>query len=158
MRRLGDMRNRERKTVKWRVTEKELSVAKLNLLHAGRTAFSHNSLASAQLLTRSDPAKADEMINNLMLICVTHPLPRTEDSPSTIGEVRRTRAYLDIMKIRMGSRLNVQYEIPDYLKPVLFPSMMLQTLVENAIKHGLEPKTGGGTIWILARPMKTRLP
>ena len=152
MRRLGDMRNRERETVKQTMTEKELSVAKLNLLHAQvEPHFLYNSLASAQLLTRSDPAKADEMIGNLITY-LRHSLPRTEDSPSTIGEeLERTRAYLDIMKIRMGSRLNVQYEIPDYLKPVLFPSMMLQTLVENAIKHGLEPKTGGGTIWILAR-------
>lgn len=152
MRRLGDMRSKERETVKQTMTEKELSVAKLNLLHAQvEPHFLYNSLASAQLLTRSDPAKADEMIGNLITY-LRHSLPRTEDSPSTIGEeLERTRAYLDIMKIRMGSRLNVQYEIPDYLKPVLFPSMMLQTLVENAIKHGLEPKTGGGTIWILAR-------
>ena len=42
-------------------------------------------------------------------------------------------------------------EVPDALKSVPMPSMMLQTLVENAIKHCLEPKTGGGTIWILAR-------
>ena len=51
----------------------------------------------------------------------------------------------------MGNRLNVQVDVPDALKAVPMPSMMLQTLVENAIKHGLEPKTGGGTIWILAR-------
>ncbi|WMW82449.1 histidine kinase [Undibacterium cyanobacteriorum] len=152
MRRLGDMRSKEREEVKQTMTEKELSVAKLNLLHAQvEPHFLYNSLASAQLLTRSDPAKADEMLGNLITY-LRHSLPRTEDSLSTIGEeLERTRAYLDIMKIRMGSRLNVQYEIPDYLKPVLFPSMMLQTLVENAIKHGLEPKSGGGTIWVLAR-------
>ena len=51
----------------------------------------------------------------------------------------------------MGSRLNLQVEVPQQLRSVLFPAMMLQTLVENAIKHGLEPKPGGGTVWILAR-------
>ena len=51
----------------------------------------------------------------------------------------------------MGSRLNLQIEVPESLKSIAFPTMMLQTLVENAIKHGLEPKSGGGTVWILAR-------
>ena len=60
------------------------------------------------------------------------------------------RAYLEIMRIRMGARLKTELNVPDTLKSVPFPTMMLQTLVENAIKHGLEPKSGGGTIWVLA--------
>jgi len=60
------------------------------------------------------------------------------------------RAYLEIMQIRMGARLKTELNVPDALKSVPFPTMMLQTLVENAIKHGLEPKSGGGTIWVLA--------
>jgi LytS/YehU family sensor histidine kinase len=55
------------------------------------------------------------------------------------------------MKIRMGERLSVQIQVPDALKATMLPQMMLQTLVENAIKHGLEPVTGGGTVWIIAR-------
>jgi signal transduction histidine kinase len=151
-RRITETRKQEKASSKQTVTEKELTVAKLNLLHAQvEPHFLYNTLASAQLLTRSDPASADEMLGNLITY-LRHSLPRTEDSLSSIGvELERARAYLDIMKIRMGSRLQLQIEVPDYLKPVLFPSMMLQTLVENAIKHGLEPKTGGGTIWILAR-------
>ena len=71
---------------------------------------------------------------------------------STLGtELERARAYLGILKIRMGARLNLQIEVPQYLRQVELPPMMLQTLVENAIKHGLEPKSGGGTIWIMAR-------
>lgn len=151
-RRIGEGRRQEKEEVKQTITEKELTVAKLNLLHAQvEPHFLYNTLASAQLLTRSDPAKADEMLGNLITY-LRHSLPKTEDSLSTIGEeLERTKSYLEIMKIRMGSRLNLQFEIPEYLKPVLFPGMMLQTLVENAIKHGLEPKSGGGTIWILAR-------
>src|SRR5690606_9757089 len=81
-----------------------------------------------------------------------HSLPREHDTLSTLGEeLERTRAYLEILKIRMGARLAMQVEVPDELKPVAVPSMMLQTLVENAIKHGLEPKPGGGTVWIMAR-------
>ena len=79
-------------------------------------------------------------------------LPRTQDTPSTLGEeLERALAYLEILKIRMGHRLAVQVDVPEQLRATPLPSMMLQTLVENAIKHGLEPRTAGGTVWIRAR-------
>ncbi|GAB3378710.1 sensor histidine kinase [Massilia agri] len=151
-RRVAERRRGEAAKVRQTATEKELTVAKLNLLHAQvEPHFLYNTLASAQVLTRSDPARADEMLGNLIQY-LRHSLPRTEDAPSTIGEeLERAQAYLDILKIRMGPRLQLQVDIPDALRGVLFPTMMLQTLVENAIKHGLEPKPGGGTVWILAR-------
>lgn len=71
---------------------------------------------------------------------------------STLGmELERALAYLEILKIRMGDRLGVQVDVPQALRATPLPAMMLQTLVENAIKHGLEPRTGGGTVWIRAR-------
>ena len=151
-RRVAERRRQEQASAKLTVTEKELTVAKLNLLHAQvEPHFLYNTLASAQILTRTDPAGADQMLGNLITY-LRHSLPRTEDSLSTLGEeLERTRAYLDIMKIRMGARLQLQIDVADHLRDILFPSMMLQTLVENAIKHGLEPQSGGGTIWILAR-------
>jgi signal transduction histidine kinase len=150
-RRVAQRRRNEQADVKEAVTEKELTVAKLNLLHAQvEPHFLYNTLASAQLLTRSDPARADEMLGNLILY-LRHSMPRTEDALSTIGaELERARAYLDILTIRMGSRLMPQIQVPANLLSVPFPTMMLQTLVENAIKHGLEPKPGGGTIWLFA--------
>jgi hypothetical protein len=152
-RRVAELRRRETASVAQTATEKELTVAKLSLLHAQvEPHFLYNTLASAQLLTRTDPARADEMLGNLILY-LRHSLPRTEDALSTIGEeLERAQAYLDILKIRMGSRLNLQIEVAPTLRQVQFPTMMLQTLVENAIKHGLESKPGGGTVWILARP------
>ena len=51
----------------------------------------------------------------------------------------------------MGDRLGVQLQVPEGLRSLPMPPMMLQTLVENAIKHGLEPIPGGGTIWVIAR-------
>lgn len=151
-RRVAGLRRAEQASAVQTSTEKELTVAKLSLLHAQvEPHFLYNTLASAQLLTRTDPARADEMLGNLIMY-LRHSLPRTEDSLSTIGdELERAQAYLDILKIRMGSRLSLQVEVPQPLRSVLFPTMMLQTLVENAIKHGLEPKSGGGTVWILAR-------
>jgi LytS/YehU family sensor histidine kinase len=81
-----------------------------------------------------------------------HSLPRTENELSTLGvELERAVAYLEILRIRMGPRLSVQVDIPEPLRATPLPPMMLQTLVENAIKHGLEPRTAGGTVWIRAR-------
>ncbi len=157
-RRVAEHRRNEQAAAQQTVTEKELTVAKLSLLHAQvEPHFLYNTLASAQYLTRSDPARADEMLGNLITY-LRHSLPRTEDSLSTLGEeLERARAYLEILKTRMGPRLALQIEVPDTLKSIAFPAMMLQTLVENAIKHGLEPKSGGGTVWIIARQVDDAL-
>jgi len=151
-RRISEHRKQEQQASQQTATEKELTVAKLTLLHAQvEPHFLYNTLASAQLLTRSDPARADEMLGNL-IVYLRNSLPRTEGEMSTLAaELERARAYLEIMKIRMGERLSVQIQVPEALKATMLPQMMLQTLVENAIKHGLEPVTGGGTVWIIAR-------
>jgi sensor histidine kinase YesM len=69
----------------------------------------------------------------------------------TLGkQVELSRAYLSIMQARMKERLQVRWEVPDFLGSAPFPTMMLQTLIENSIKHGLEPKVAGGTIVVKA--------
>nr|WP_223807356.1 histidine kinase [Lysobacter psychrotolerans] len=157
-RRVADRRRGEQTAVAQTVTEKELTVARLSLLHAQvEPHFLYNTLASAQYLTRSEPAKADEMLGHLIQY-LRHSLPRTDESLSTLGdELDRSRAYLEILRIRMGPRLALQIDVPTELLSTPLPPMMLQTLVENAIKHGLEPKPGGGTVWILARSNETQL-
>ena len=151
-RRVAERRRNEKAEAVQTSTEKELTVAKLSLLHAQvEPHFLYNTLASAQLLTRSDPARADEMLGHLIQY-LRRSLPRTDDELSTLGaELERALAYLEILKIRMGQRLSVQVDVPENLRATKLPPMMLQTLVENAIKHGLEPRTGGGTVWIRAR-------
>jgi signal transduction histidine kinase len=133
-------------------TEKELAIARLSLLQAQvEPHFLYNTLASAQYLTRSDPASADQMLGHLIEY-LRHSLPRTDRNLSSLGdELERSRAYLEILKIRMGPRLSLQLDVPDELLATPLPPMMLQTLVENAIKHGLEPQPGDGTVWIFAR-------
>jgi hypothetical protein len=150
--RIGAQRRGEQAASRETETEKELAVAKLGLLSAQvEPHFLYNTLGSAKYLIQSDPVKAEAMLDNLILY-LRNSLPRTEDAPSTLGEeVTRARAYLDILQIRMGDRLKLHFDIPDALEKIPFPTMMLQTLVENAIKHGLEPKPEGGTIWVLAR-------
>jgi signal transduction histidine kinase len=151
-RRIAERRRHEQQAAAQTATEKELTVARLNLLHAQvEPHFLYNTLASAQYLTRSEPAQADRMLGHLIQY-LRHSLPRTEESLSTLGdELERTRAYLEILKLRMGPRLALEVDVPDALRAIALPPMMLQTLVENAIKHGLEPKPGGGTVWIRAR-------
>jgi LytS/YehU family sensor histidine kinase len=151
-RRVSERRRNEQAAATQTATEKELTVARLNLLHAQvEPHFLYNTLASAQYLTRTDPARADEMLGHLIQY-LRHSLPRTQDELSTLGEeLERALAYLEILKIRMGQRLAVQVDVPDNLRGTRLPAMMLQTLVENAIKHGLEPRTAGGTVWIRAR-------
>ncbi|HQX91184.1 MAG TPA: histidine kinase [Thermomonas sp.] len=150
-RRIGERRRGEQASAAQTATEKELTEAKLHLLHAQvEPHFLYNTLASAQLLTRSDPARAEAMLGHLIQY-LRRSLPSAEDEMSSVGaELERALAYLEILKIRMGDRLAVQVAVPEALRATPLPAMMLQTLVENAIKHGLEPRTGGGTIWIRA--------
>jgi len=151
-RRIAEKRRNEQMRARQTESEKERTVARLNLLHAQvEPHFLYNTLASAQYLTRTDPQQADHMLGHLIHY-LRHSLPLRDDTLSTLGdELERTRAYLEIMRLRMGPRLSLQIDVPDVLRAIAIPPMMLQTLVENAIKHGLEPKPGGGTVWILAR-------
>lgn len=151
-RRVAERRRNEKSEATQTAVEKELTVAKLSLLHAQvEPHFLYNTLASAQLLVRSDPQRAEEMLGHLIQY-LRRSLPSVDNEMSTLGvELERAVAYLEILKIRMGSRLSVQVDIPENLRTTPLPPMVLQTLVENAIKHGLEPRTGGGTVWIRAR-------
>ena len=151
-RRIGERRRGEQASAAQTATEKELTEAKLNLLHAQvEPHFLYNTLASAQLLTRSDPVRAEAMLGHLIQY-LRRSLPNAEGEMSTLGaELERALAYLEILKVRMGDRLDVQTDVAEALRGTPMPAMMLQTLVENSIKHGLEPRTGGGTVWIRAR-------
>jgi len=151
-RRVADRRRGEQASAIQAASDKELTVARLSRLHAQvEPHFLYNTLASAQLLTRSDPERAEQMLGHLIQY-LRNSLPDADDAMSSLGmELERALAYLEILKIRMGPRLSVQVDVPEHLRATPMPSMMLQTLVENAIKHGLEPRTGGGTVWIRAR-------
>lgn len=157
-RRVSEGRRLEQQGVKQTSNDKALALAKLGLLHAQiEPHFLYNTLGSAKYLVQRDAVKAEAILDNLIQY-LRHSLPRTEDVASTLGdELVRATAYLDILKIRMGDRLTTHISIEPTLHTHAFPTMMLQTLVENAIKHGLEPKSGGGNIWILAKSSATHL-
>lgn len=131
--------------------QRALTAAKLNALQSQiEPHFLYNTLANAQSLTRTDAKRADEMLGHLIQF-LRASLTHHQDGQSTItAEFERTRAFLEIMKIRMGQRLSFDLTLDHALQAAAFPPLMLQTLVENAIKHGLEPKTGGGHLRVNA--------
>jgi sensor histidine kinase YesM len=113
--------------------------------------FLFNTLASVQFLTETDPPKAGQMLGHL-LAYLRAALPQLRSGSSTLGqEIELARAYLSIMQMRMGARLAFSVALPESLRAAPFPPMLLMSVVENAVKHGIEPKAAGGTIRIEAQ-------
>jgi two-component system LytT family sensor kinase len=112
--------------------------------------FLFNTLNSIASLVRSRPELAREMIVKLSNILRT--LLRDREAFVPLGEeLAFTDDYLDIEVVRFGEKLRVVKEIaPDTLELVV-PSMLLQPLIENSIKHGLEPRISGGTVTLRSR-------
>jgi hypothetical protein len=111
--------------------------------------FLFNTLASIDQLIQSDPPRASKMQQSLMrYLRSAMPQMREGRRPSLGQQVDLCSAFLEIMSVRMEGRLQPVVSVPEGLKSAVFPSMMLQTLVENAIQHGLEPKPEGGRLEI----------
>ena len=115
--------------------------------------FLFNTLASIDHLIEFDPKRASQMQRNLIsLLRASMPSMRSTDSglrPLDL-ELAVVRPYLEILKVRMEERLTTEIDVPDGLLSAEFPPMMIQTLVENSIKHGLEPKAEGGHLSVKA--------
>jgi signal transduction histidine kinase len=123
--------------------------------------FLFNTLASIDHLIETDPPRASQMQKNLIaLLRASMPTLReaNQGGPRDLGrEMAVIRPYLEILKVRMEDRLVTHIEVPDGLLSAEFPSMMIQSLVENAIKHGLEPKAEGGELTIRAEIVHGKL-
>jgi len=132
-------------------SEKEALEANLRLLQAQiEPHFLFNTLSNVLSLIDSNPASGKSMLVDLIHYLRTS-LSRTFPDPITLDqEIDMIKAYLNIQKIRMGERLHFKIEVPDAVRQHPFPPMLLQPLVENAVKHGLEPKMEGGEIMIKA--------
>jgi sensor histidine kinase YesM len=111
--------------------------------------FLFNTLASIDQLIQTDPPRASKMQQSLIRYLRSAMPQMREGRRPTLGQqVNLCSAFLEIMSVRMEGRLQPVVSVPEGLKSAVFPSMMLQTLVENAIKHGLEPKPEGGRLEI----------
>ncbi len=119
--------------------------------------FLFNTLANVKLLYETEPARARPLIHDLAAYLRTA-LPQMREQRSTLArELELAQAYLRVLKVRMGERLDVVVDVPDELLDMTFPPMMLLTLVENAIKHGLGSLPQGGTITLRAERAAGRL-
>ncbi|MCK5100501.1 MAG: histidine kinase, partial [Desulfobacteraceae bacterium] len=110
--------------------------------------FLFNTLSNVLSLLETDVKTGQKMLENLTQYLRTSLQHSRNELNSLKHEVETIRSYLDINKIRMGKRLNFKIEIPNHLHNISFPPMLIQPLIENAIKHGIEPKVTGGTISI----------
>lgn len=113
--------------------------------------FLFNTLANVVSLIDTAPAHARTMLERLIDL-LRASLAASRGHRTTLGqECALVRAYLDILGIRMGGRLAFDVDVPHDLADMPVPPLSLQPLVENAIRHGLEPKLDGGRVRISAR-------
>ncbi len=110
-----------------------------------------NTLANLRSLVSDDPQQAEVMIDRLIVYLRSALAASRTESTTLSREFTQLRAYLDIMSVRMGPRLIYRLELPADLEHISIPPMLLQPLVENAIRHGIEPKVGSGTIEVIAQ-------
>ncbi len=133
--------------------QRQLSEAKMQMMQAQvEPHFLFNTLASVEHLIETDPPRASAMQRSLIKY-LRAVLPQMRDNAliTNLGrEADMVEAYLNLLKMRMEERLTVDLDIPDGLRTAAFPPMMLQSMVENAIKHGLEGKPEGGTLKVRA--------
>lgn len=110
--------------------------------------FLFNTLASVRALVRQSPEQAEQTLDALVdYLRATIPRMRGGDAPSTLGQqIDVCTAYLDVMRLRMGGRLSWGVDVDGGLRSHPFPPLLLITLVENAVKHGIEPLRGDGRI------------
>ncbi len=124
--------------------------------------FLFNTLASIDHLIEVDPPTASKMQKNLIaLLRASMPTMREANASGAVRDLGRElaviRPYLEILKMRMEERLQTEIDVPEGLMSAEFPPMMIQGLVENAIKHGLEPKAEGGLLKVKAEILHGKL-
>ncbi|TWI65072.1 histidine kinase [Pseudoduganella lurida] len=140
--------------------QRQLSEAKMQMMQAQvEPHFLFNTLASVEHLIETDPPRASAMQRSLIKY-LRAVLPQMRDNTliTNLGrEADMVLAYLALLKMRMEERLTIDFDIPDGLRSAAFPPMMLQSMVENAIKHGLEGKPAGGTLTVRAEVAHSQL-
>jgi signal transduction histidine kinase len=123
--------------------------------------FLFNTLASIDHLIEVDPQRASQMQKNLIALLRASMPTMREANDGAVRDLGRElaviRPYLEILKVRMEERLATTIDVPEGLLSAEFPPMMVQTLVENAIKHGLEPKPEGGQLSLKAEIVHGKL-
>lgn len=132
--------------------ERQAADARLSLLHAQiEPHFLFNTLANVQALVESGSDRAAPVLRHLIAY-LRAAMPRLNDADTTLAtELQRVRAYLELMHLRMPDRLQFEIDVAPGLADLRFPAMALLTLVENAVRHGIDPSEEGGRITLAGR-------
>lgn len=138
--------------------QKQIAETQLQLLQAQiEPHFLFNSLANVISLIDEDTPRAKQMLESLTRYLRTS-LTRSQDTNGCLkDELDLIENYLKILQIRMGERLSYQIDVDEELYSQPFPIMLLQPVVENSIKHGLEPMADGGEIQIKIKQQDNKL-
>ena len=112
-----------------------------------RPHFLFNTLNSAIALVRAEPARAESLLEDLSDL-FRHALAEQSDAVTLAQEIELAERYLAIEQVRFGNRLQVEWDLDDGVDHALLPPLLLQPLVENAVKHGVEPDPQGGRLRI----------
>jgi sensor histidine kinase YesM len=148
----------EAEKAKSAAVEKQAMQAQLQLLQAQiEPHMLFNTLANLQGLIAIDPSRAQHMLDQLIHYLRATLSSARADKTTLMHEFDLMRAYLELMSVRMGARLKYTLHLPQELKNQTIPPMLLQPLLENAIKHGLEAKIEGGHIDVEASQQGDKL-
>ncbi len=148
----------EEQQVRRMAAERQVVETQLRMLQAQiEPHFLFNTLANVISLVDQEPRSAKQMLQHLTG-SLRLALQRTRDESSTLAqEAEMLTDYLGLFRMRMGGRLDFAVDISPDLLALPFPPMLLQPLVENAIKHGIEPKVDGGRVTVKAAKADNRL-
>jgi sensor histidine kinase YesM len=142
----------QRERARVEATEHQFHLAQLKMLEAQiEPHFLYNTLANVISLVDADPAAAKRMVARL-IDYLRYAAQTGGTGEATVGrQIELLQAYLDLMALRTNARLSYRVEMAPDVAALPLPPMLLQPLVENAIKHGLEPKVAGGQVCVGAR-------
>ena len=131
--------------------ERQATEARLKLLESQlEPHMLFNTLANLRVLISSDPQRAIGMLDRLNDYLRATLSASRATNHTLEQEFARLRDYLELMAVRMGTRLQYTLDLPEAIRHQKMPALLLQPLVENAIAHGLEPKVEGGSIAVSA--------
>jgi sensor histidine kinase YesM len=134
---------------------RELSESQLRLLRAQiEPHFLFNTLGAVQQLAQHGAPRAAELTANLIDFLRSSMRDMRSEQVSLAAEFGLVESYLKVMQVRLGERLRFTLALPRALEEVRLPSMILLTLVENAIKHGIEPALRGGEVTVSAEAIE----
>jgi len=136
----------ERISYEQRLTEAEFKILQAQI----EPHFLFNTLSNVLSLIPTQPDKAEQMLSDFTIYLRASLQQTRSDSIRLEDEVATVRSFLGIMAVRMGERLRYHIEVPPELFSIMVPPLLIQPLVENAVEHGIEPRSEGGSITIKA--------